>query len=113
MRPLLPVRLRGETAVGPRAEGGLDGEVGSVAQRPNQLRHALWSAHTLLEGSAKADKRVLIFTGDPNPPGTGAAAAEFRRAPKPERWRMAVTPERQSSGGWAWWELCDAHLLAA
>ena len=75
--------LRYGTAAGlpvyPGADGGLGAEVGSAAQHPEQLRHALWTAHQLLDaGSAKAAKRVWIFTSDVNPPGDGPAAAEYR-----------------------------------
>ena len=57
---------------------------GSAEKNPEHVRNALWTAHQLLDvGSAKVDKRVLIFTCDPNPPGTGVTADTNRRAPLP------------------------------
>jgi hypothetical protein len=83
LRPcaVTPPSPRLDPATRPCADGGLDADAGSAEQGPEQLRHALWTAHQLLDSSAKADKRVLIFTCDANPPGTGVAAAEFRCAP--------------------------------
>lgn len=64
------------------AGGGLLELAGGARKSPEHVRNALWTAHQLLDvGSAKVDKRVLIFTCDPNPPGTGVTANTNRRAP--------------------------------
>ena len=64
------------------AGGGLQELAGGSRKSPEHVRNALWTAHQLLDvGSAKVDKRVLIFTCDPNPPGSGVTADTNRRAP--------------------------------
>ena len=81
------------------AGGGLEEVAGSAEKSPEHVRNALWTAHQLLldVGSAKVDKRVLIFTCDPNPAGTGVTADANRRAPVP----LASAA------------LCATHALAA
>ena len=76
-------RFPASQLAGPGAAGaGLQELAGGSKRSPEAVRNALWTAHQLLDvGSAKVDKRVLIFTCDPNPPGTGVTADTNRHAP--------------------------------
>lgn len=52
----------------------------ALEKSPNHLKNGLWAAQQLLNsGSSKAYKRVLIFTNDPSPQGTGKQADAFRQ----------------------------------
>ena len=77
------------------------------------MRNALWTAHQLLDvGSAKVDKRVLIFTCDPNPPGPGVTADTNRHAPPPAPAApdaMRTPTASQSCGRGPLW-ICSSHL---
>lgn len=54
--------------------------VGSAAEgSPDHLRNGLWAASQLIStGSARANKRLLIFTRDENPAGSGPKAESHR-----------------------------------
>lgn len=56
--------------------------MGSAPEKsPDHLKNGLWAAQQLLNsGSSKAYKRVLIFTNDPHPEGSGKQADTFRQA---------------------------------
>lgn len=71
-----------------RAEQEFEERVGSAPERsPDHLKNGLWAAQQLLNsGSSKAYKRVLIFTNDPNPPGSGKQGDTFRQAPSLTVW---------------------------
>ena len=48
---------------------------------PDHLRNGLWATSQLIgTGSSRANKRLLIFTRDENPAGTGPKAESYRRA---------------------------------
>ena len=55
-------------------------KVGSAAEgSPDHLRNGLWAASQLIStGSSRANKRLLIFTRDENPAGTGSKAESHR-----------------------------------
>ncbi|CAL5220319.1 g2309 [Coccomyxa viridis] len=55
-------------------------KVGSAAEgSPDHLRNGLWAASQLINtGSSRANKRLLIFTRDENPAGTGPKAESYR-----------------------------------
>ena len=49
---------------------------------PDHLRNGLWAASQLISaGSSRANKRVLIFTRDENPAGSGSKAESHRHVP--------------------------------
>ena len=51
---------------------------------PDHLRNGLWAASQLISaGSSRANKRVLIFTRDENPAGSGSQAESHRHFPCP------------------------------
>ena len=51
---------------------------------PDHLRNGLWAASQLISaGSSRANKRVLIFTRDENPAGSGSKAESHRHFPCP------------------------------
>ena len=54
--------------------------VGSAPETsPDHLRNGLWAASQLISaGSSRANKRVLIFTRDENPAGSGSKAGSHR-----------------------------------
>lgn len=56
--------------------------VGSAAEdSPDHLRNGLWAASQLFStGSSRANKRLLIFTHNENPAGTGPKAESHRCA---------------------------------
>lgn len=56
--------------------------VGSAAEdSPDHLRNGLWAASQLFStGSSRANKRLLIFTRNENPAGTGPKAESHRCA---------------------------------
>ncbi len=56
--------------------------MGSAAEgSPDHLRNGLWAASQLINtGSSRANKRLLIFTRDENPAGTGPKAESYRQA---------------------------------
>lgn len=65
----------------PAAGEAFKERVGSAPEAsPEHLRYGLWTAGQLLSAgsTARAFKRVLIFTADPNPPGTGPKAHDSR-----------------------------------
>ena len=48
---------------------------------PDHLRNGLWAASQLISaGSSRANKRVLIFTRDENPAGSGSKAESHRHS---------------------------------
>ena len=68
----------------PAAGDAFKERVGSAPQpAPDHLRYGLWTAGQLLSAgsTARAFKRVLIFTTDPNPAGTGPKAQDSRWGP--------------------------------
>lgn len=74
-----------ETVPIPRSNGvtgsGLKELASTVEGNPKHLCNALCEANQLLKrGPAEYDKRVIIFTRDLNPAGTGAAAGDRRHA---------------------------------
>ena len=59
--------------------------VGSAPESsPDHLRNGLWAASQLISaGSSRANKRVLIFTRNENPAGSGSKAESHRHFPCP------------------------------
>jgi len=63
-----------------RVEKDFEDTVGSAAENsPDHLRNGLWAASQLFStGSSRANKRLLIFTRDEDPAGTGSKAESHR-----------------------------------
>eukprot|EP00884_Botryococcus_braunii_P020491 jgi/Botrbrau1/7125/Bobra.0143s0005.1 len=56
-----------EEEIGSYKDGGLE-----------HLRYGLWAAHTALSSPERAQKRIMLFTNDPNPGGEGKDARARR-----------------------------------
>ncbi len=55
-------------------------KVGSAAEgSPDHLRNGLWATSQLIgTGASRTNKRLLIFTRDENPAGTGSKAESHK-----------------------------------
>ena len=70
--------------------------MGSAAEgSPDHLRNGLWAASQLIStGSARSNKRLLIFTRDENPAGSGSKA-ESHRWPVSPHLQIATLPSKR------------------
>ena len=67
---------------GSAAGGDFDAKIGTAeAPAPDHLRNGLWAASQLLAGSKNAYKRVLVFSTDANPAGSGPRAETYKCVP--------------------------------
>ena len=79
LRRMLALSYKYEPVAGEEFED----RVGSAPENsPDHLRNGLWAASQLISaGSSRANKRVLIFTRDEDPAGSGSKAESHRHSP--------------------------------